>query len=316
MLQIFVSTFNNVVPLFAVVLVGYALKRFSIVPAELSGPLNSLCFKLLIPCSCVYSMYNTSLDITYLWLTLYMTATFLVSIVLFCIFVPKLVPDPRQAGVVVQGGYRSNSVLFAYALMTNICGADHTGPILVLVALANLLFNSSAVIVLSLFSGKREGRPSFGALCREILLNPIIVGTFIGFLMRFLPFGVPTVILKPISDLGSCAMPMAMLAIGLRLSFRSLQSNRKAIAISTALKLVVMPLVWTAVGFVLGFRLYLLAAIFIEHSCPSSTGGVAMADAMGCDGQLAGEICLTQTVLSCFTIFIGVFLMRLLGLMP
>ncbi len=315
LLSIFTTTFNQVVPLFAVVFFGYALKRFRILPESLAEPLNGLCFKVLFPFSCISSMLRTELNLSYLWLALYMVATFLISVALFCKTVPKVIRDPRQAGVVVQGGFRSNSILFALGLMTNIVGPDQLGPILVLITIANLLFNTLAVIVLSHFSGRTDARPSLSSQLRRIATNPIIIGTVIGILLRLMPFTLPQVVLKPISDLAGSAMPMAMLAIGLRLSFHSVRRNIRPIALATFLKLVFMPFVWTAVAVVLGFRGLILTSIFIEHSCPSSTGGVSMADAMGCDGTLAGEICLVQTVLSCITIFIGVFVMRLLGLM-
>ncbi len=314
-MQLFFSTFNMVVPLFVVVFVGYFLRETNIVSEKLAGPLNSLCFKLLIPCTCIKSMQSVTLDITYLWMAVYMTATFLISIFILCKLVPKFVPVRGQAGVVVQGAFRSNSVLFALPLMISVCGEENVGPILVNVALAAVLFNAAAVVVLSRFSETgASGKINPLSMLRQVITNPIIVGTAIGLVIRFLPFSLPNVILKPVFDLGACATPMAMIAIGLQFSFQSLSSNRRAIAISTVTKLIVMPLVWTVVGYWIGFRSYVLCAIFIEHACASATGSVPMAAAMGCDDKLAGEIILVQTAFSCFTIFCGVYLLRLFAI--
>lgn len=314
-MSLLLSTFNMVVPLFVVVFVGYFLHRTNVVSESLAAPLNSLCFKLLIPCLCVKSMQSVSLDLTYLWMAVYMTATFLIAIPILCWIVPKFVPVRGQAGVVVQGAFRSNSVLFALPLMTNVCGEENIGPMVVNVALAAVLFNAAAVVVLARFSETgASGKIDPLKMLRQILTNPIIVGTAVGLIVRFLPFSLPQVILKPVFDLGTCATPMAMLAIGLRFSFASVSGDRRAIAISTAIKLVLMPLVWTVVGYLLGFRSYVLCAIFMEHACASATGGVPMADAMGCDGKLAGEIILIQTALSCLTIFCGVYLLRLFAI--
>jgi hypothetical protein len=314
-MALLLSTFNMVVPLFVVVLVGYLLRLYHVVPEDLAAPLNNLCFKILIPCLCVKSMQSVTLDISYLWMAVYMAATFLISIPILCRIVPKWIPVSGQAGSVVQGAFRSNSVLFAMPLMISICGEEHVGPMIVNVALAAVLFNATAVVVLAHFSETGAGRNlRLSAMLRQIVTNPIILGTAVGLIVRFLPFSLPQVILTPVFDLGSCATPMAMLAIGLRFSFKSVSSNRKAIAISTLVKLIVMPLVWTTVGYLLGFRSYVLCAIFLEHACASATGSVPMADAMGCDGALAGEIILIQTALSCITIFCGVYLLRLLAI--
>jgi len=312
---IFVSTFNNVVPLFAVVFVGYALKRFGILPEHLAGPMNALCFRILFPCLCIRSMQTITFRIEYLWLLVYMTATFLISIPILCRLVPLAVPRRGQAGVVIQAAYRSNSVSFAMPLIFNIMGEENSGPMLVIVAMAAVLFNSTAVVVLNRFSETNaEASLTLRGMSREVATNPIIVGTVIGIAIQLLPFEMPALILKPVLDLGACATPMAMLAIGLRFRFQSLAANRRPILLASAVKLAVMPLVWTAVGFLLGFRHAVLCAIFLEHACPSATGSVPMAEAMGCDGELAGELVLAQTAASCVTIFCGVCILRLLAL--
>lgn len=303
------------VPIFIVVFVGYALKRFNMVPESLAGPLNTLAFNVLFPCLCVKQLQTTDMNMEYLWMGIYAVITFLISVPILCAIVPKFVPQRGQAGVVIQGAFRSNSILFAMSLMISVCGEENSGPILVMVAVATLLFNSIAVIVLSRFS-ETGAQSSLSPLktAIQILKNPLIVGTLVGIVLRILPIDMPKVIMTPINNLATSATPIAMLAIGLRFDFKSIAKNIKAIGIATLSKLVIMPLVWTVVGYLIGFRSYVLCAIFLEHACPSATGGVPMAEAMGCDSKLAGEIIIVQTICASVTIFIGVYLIRLFGI--
>lgn len=303
------------VPIFIVVFIGYGLKRFNMVPASLAGPLNTLAFNVLYPCLCIKQLQTTDFSIEYLWMGVYVIATFLVSILVLCWIVPKFIPRRGQAGVVVQGSFRSNSILFAMSLMISICGEENAGPIMVMVAIATLLFNSMAVIILSHFSETgASADTSFVKTLVKIFKNPLIVGTIIGILIRVMSIEIPAFIMTPINNLATSSTPIAMLAIGLSFDFKSISKNIKAISIATINKLIVMPLVWTVVGYLIGFRSYVLVAIFLEHACPGASAGVPMADAMGCDGKLAGEMLLVQTLCASVTIFIGVYLIRLFGI--
>ncbi|MBR6736237.1 MAG: AEC family transporter [Oscillospiraceae bacterium] len=314
-MELFLSTFNMTVPIFIVVFVGYVLKRFNMVPESLAGPLNTLAFNVLYPCLCIKQLQTTNMSMEYLWMGLYAIITFLISIPILCRIVPKFIPERAKAGVVVQGSFRSNSILFAMSLMISVCGEENAGPIMVMVAVATLLFNSMAVIVLSHFSETGAGADvSPVKTIVKIFKNPLIVGTLVGIILRVLPIEIPNFIMTPINNLATSGTPVAMLAIGLSFDFKSISKNLKAIGIATMNKLVIMPLVWTVVGYLIGFRSYILFAIFIEHACPGASAGVPMADAMGCDGKLAGEILLVQTLCASVTIFIGVYIIRFLGI--
>jgi len=315
MWEIFVATFNNIVPLFVIVFVGYVLQKRRVAPESLSGSLNSLTFRLLIPCMCVRSMQSIVFNLDYLRLLVYMILSFLISIPLLCVITSKIVARRSQVGVVVQGAFRSNTSSFALPLLISIFGEENDGPMIVMIAMAAVLFNGMSVAVLSRYSDANvSGKLSIPHLAHEMIRNPIILGTLLGLAMRALPFPMPTVLMKPIGDLGSCTAPMTMLAIGLRFRLQRLADNRRPILLCGFLKLIAMPLVWTAGGALLGFRGPILCTAFLMHSCPAASGCVPTAQEMGCDGELAGDLILTQTAASFFTLFGGVYLLRLLAL--
>lgn len=41
-----------------------------------------------------------------------------------CIVVPRVVREPKQRGVIIQGLFRSNYVIFGVSLVTNVFGAE------------------------------------------------------------------------------------------------------------------------------------------------------------------------------------------------
>ena len=64
-----------------------------------------------------------------------------------------------------------------------------------------------------------------------------------------------------------------------------------------------------------GFRGESLCAMMILFAAPAAVASYPMAVAMGADGQLAGQLVCTTTVLSVFTIFAWTFVLRTLGMM-
>ena len=314
MREIIATSFQNVAPLFCVVFVGYALRRLHVLTEGDAVPLNTLCFRLLLPCLCIRSMQTVTFDAAYLRLVLYILAAYAVTIPLLWLIVPRLIRDRGQAGVVIQAAFRSNDVLLGIPLMENICGTARMAPMMIAVAEVLLLYNFTAVVVLAHFSERQDAQADFGNVCRKVIRNPIIIGTLIGLALRLSPVTLPVLIEKPLGSLASCASTVAMIAIGLRFRFAALSGSRRAIGLGVSVKLLLGPLVWVTLAALLGFRGDLLCAIFLVFACPTATASVALADAMGCDGDLAGELVLVSTAGSLLTIFCGVVLLRALAL--
>ena len=79
--------------------------------------------------------------------------------------------------------------------------------------------------------------------------------------------------------------------------------------------MIVVPFAFLPLGALLGFRGQSLCAIMVTFAAPSAVASYPMAVAMGADGQLAGQLVCTTTVLSVITIFLWTFAFKSLGLM-
>ena len=108
-----------------------------------------------------------------------------------------------------------------------------------------------APVILAILDATREGpvvghsrlRSATRALGRAIA-NPIIVGTFAGYLAALFRVEVPTIIMEPLDMLGAAAIPMILLSFGISLyGQRALQAGTGRVAVFTAtgLKLIAMP---------------------------------------------------------------------------
>jgi len=310
-MELFLTTFDMVMPMFAIVLVGYIIRLKGLIPTSVAMQLNNFCFRVLIPCLLFKSALNVTFDIEYLWLFLFFAFSVAVSVPVLCVIAKRFIPDGRQAGAFVQTCFRTNVGIIGIGMMESACGSENIAPMVIIVATSTFLFNVAGITEMTYFSGSEAGNSlSFKKLVTELIKSPMVISAFAGLLVAVSGIQIPAIVMKPISDFSACCMPVAMLTIGMRLDFGSITGNRKIIGMATLIKMVIMPLVWTLIAYAVGFRGYTLCAVFFEKSSTTISIAPAIAEAYGCDGKITGEILITQTAVACVTIFIGVYLLQ------
>jgi malonate transporter and related proteins len=134
--------------------------------------------------------------------------------------------------------------------------------------------------------------------------------------MPFSYFGIalPEVLKTTGNYLAALALPLALVGIGGFLNFHDITKESSLTIVSTVLKLVVFPLVMTAAAYFLNFRGIDLGIIFILFACPTAIASFIMAEAMGANSRLAGNILLLTTLASVVTITLGLFILKENGL--
>ena len=306
--------FNAIVPLFILVFVGNFIKKKDWVDDKTVTQLNSLCFKILIPCNLFKTIIKgkaaDSFDIKVILFLIgsYIAAAFILSLIF-----SKTIKSRRAAGAMAHGCFRSNVVLLGIPLAQNILGDEGGALMAISIAIVVPLFNVLGVVVLSYFSENEQHKPDFRHITADIIKNPLIIATFLGFIVTMFDINLPSIIMSPVQDLGSCGSPLAMLVLGARFSFKSVKENKGLNLIAIFIKLVAMPFTMTLTAYLMGIRGLGLAVIYLTHAAPSAATAGMLAENMGCDGKLAGEITLLTTALSSVTIFIGSYILMNLG---
>ncbi len=107
-------------------------------------------------------------------------------------------------------------------------------------------------------------------LLKSIVTNPLILALFIGFACHALRLRLPGLLASPISKLGAAASPLAMRSIGLSFEFSRLQGDRKFILTASAIKILLLPLLFTLAAVALGYRGNALFAIYLIHAVPTA----------------------------------------------
>ena len=301
-----------VVPMMVYMLVGFFIRRAGILADTDLKKLNSMIFKILIPLSIFFELYRCDLQAAAQPRLFAMVAggILLVWVVCWCA-VPRLTGEKRDAATIVQGIYRSNYVLFGTAIGLSLCGEQGAAVTAALVVVTVPLFNALAVI---LFETARSGAADPKQLLIGILKNPLILGVAAGAACNLLRVPLPELLASPLEKLGGSATPLALVVLGGMLSLQSIAGHKKYLTGAVLGRLVIVPLLMLSVFALCGYRGPELVAVLAVFGSPAAVSSTPMAQAMGGNGKLAGEIVALSSVCSILSLFCFVVALAQMGL--
>ena len=314
MLESFMVAFNAVAPFLILLGIGFAAVRLKMTDRPFMDRLNALNYKLFFPFlmfNNVYSAKPENMPSLKLILTGVISVTLLV--VLMMIIVPRIVKENPRRGVIIQGIFRSNFIIYGIPLTTYVFGAERSSICGMMILIMVSLFNVAAVIVLETF--REGGKVQLSKLLLGIIRNPILQGCIVGLVFYLLQIKLPSFIATPVSSLAGLATNLALVILGANLKFEELRKNRRVISVVLLVRLILLPVVMVIFAYLIGLRGVELFLILMIFGTPVATSSYPMAQNMGGDGQLAGQLVFVSTVASLLTIFVFIFALSQLGLL-
>ena len=118
----------------------------------------------------------------------------------------------NQQGVVIQGIFRSNYVIFGVAVVQNMYGVKSTTTAAILSAILVPMYNFLAVVALSIFGEKRE--TDWKKIILDIVKNPLIISSVLGIIFSLLGIRLPTAVDTTVQDLAKLSTPIAFMILG------------------------------------------------------------------------------------------------------
>ena len=237
----------------------------------------------------------------------------LILFVLLCLIVPRIVTQENQQGVVIQGIFRSNYVIFGVAVVQNMYGPKSTTTAAILSAILVPMYNFLAVVALSIFGEKREN--DWKKIILDIIKNPLIISSVLGIIFSLLGIRLPTAVDTTVQDLAKLSTPIAFMILGGDLDFSKVKGNLKTAFVVLTIKLVILPLIMIPMVVMMGYRDADLLSGVLAYQTPVAVSSYIMAQQAGADGQLAGQLVVFSSVLSIFTLFVTIFILRTMGLL-
>ena len=310
-----VLSFNVIAPLFFLIVIGYVIANHTnLADKYLLKKANSLVFKVFLPCMLFKNIYHSNIrEQMQGGLCFFAAGSLLLLFVLLCLIVPKVVKKENQQGVVIQGIFRSNYVIFGVAVVENMYCPANTVTAAILSAVLVPMYNFLAVIALSFFGGKRER--DFKKVIAGILKNPLIIASVLGIIASLLGVKLPKASDTTLSDLAKLATPIAFLILGGDFDFSKVKGNLKIAGGVVVVKMVILPIIFIPIVAAMGYRDSDLLAALLAYQTPVAVSSYIMAQQAGADEQLAWQLVVFSSVVSIFTLFVTIFILRQMGLL-
>ncbi len=323
----FLFAVNAVLPIILLVALGYALKKLGLIRMELAKALNKLVFRVFLPVTLFLNIYKlegfASISLGYIGYALCVILGFFLLSIPFSCLVTK---DPLRRGPLSQVVFRSNFALVGLPLAALLFGDAGIATAALLSAPSVPLFNVLAVISLSLFAGG-EKKASVRDILLGIIKNPLIIAVFSGLLVlgvrglltsADIAFRLSDLapLYKAAEYLSDLSTPLALLALGAQFEFSAVKELRREIVAGTLARVLFVPLVGIGVAFLFSrdrFSGAQFAALVALFATPVAVSSLPMAQEMGNDARLAGQLVVWTTLFSAFSIFLASLLLRLAG---
>mgnify|MGYP003300654819 CR=1 FL=1 len=302
---------NATIPIFLLMILGYVLKQIKMVDEPFIKTLNKFNYNVTLPVLVFRDLSQSAF--LQVWDTNYVLFCFLVT--LFCIlsiwFLARLcLKDKTIVGEFVQASYRSSAAVLGIAFIQNIYGNSGMAPLMIIGTVP--LYNIAAVLVLSFTGPEAKGlnRQALKKSIIGIITNPIILGIFAGMVASAAGLKQPVIMTKTINNIASLATPLALIALGAGFEGRKAIKLIKPTLITTALKLVIQPIVFLPLAMALGFRNEMLVALLVMLGAPTTPSCYIMARNLGHEGVLTSGVVVATTFLSSITLTVALFMLK------
>lgn len=307
MLDTLVFAAEMIAPIFSLILVGMVLKRKAVIGESFISTSSVLVYRLVLPVMLFQRMSKVeSIPAElYLGMIIFAVATLLVYTVSWLAL--RRMEGPKR-GSMVQGGFRGNITIIGLAVIESSFGIAAVQVAAVFLVVLMPLFNFLAILVLSHSSGNRKDVVAAKVL-GEVIRNPLMWGILVGLPFGLLNINLPNVVVNTLGYISRLALPLALIGIGGSLNIKNLMSRKLLWTSASVVKLLVLPaLVWLLAR-TFSISSDILVTLVIFAACPTAVTTFVMAEALGADSELAGEIVSATTLFSMFTLSLWIGLL-------
>lgn len=278
---------------------GAGLRRSGFLAETFWPQAERLSFYVLLPCLLFHGLATAQLEalpVADLALTL-IAATLAVAGLVMALR-PLLRLDGPGFTSVFQGSIRFNNYV-GVSLAAGLFGAQGVALAAICNAAIIPTVNTLCVLVFARY-GARGPNPR--GVSRQLLGNPLLVGSLGGILFQTLGLDLPAGIKPMLGTLGAASLPLGLLCVGAALDFRRAGQWVGPVVSSMVMKFAAMPLVTLAVAQGMGLQGPALTTALLFQVLPTASSAYIMARQLGGDAPLMAGITATQTVLALVTV--------------
>ncbi|MBR3570567.1 MAG: AEC family transporter [Oscillibacter sp.] len=307
----FALCLRAVLPAFLIIMAGYASKRAGWVREADIPRMNKMAYRAFMPVMCFYNVYHSDVSSAVRPGLLAFSVLGVLSVyALSWLYAALFVKRRDRRGVVIQGLYRSNFLIIGLSFAEGLTGGGDLGCISVCAAAIVPLFNVLAVVTLETYNG---ATPDKKRLLLNIAQNPLLLGSVAGAVFLFAGISLPEPVALAVRQMGQAASPLLLFLLGAFFRFGNMRSHFRELLAVCAGCLVIVPGVMLAIAALLGFRGIEFVTLMALFASSAAGNSFTMAQQMGGDADLAGDIVVMTSLFCSLTMFLWSLLFLRLG---
>ncbi len=280
-------------PDFSLILSGYLVCRYTALNRTVWEKVESLVYFLFFPVLLFHSIVKSPLDLGSAssligagW-AMGLTGIGLAYSLPYLPWLGRYIPV-REHAASAQVAFRFNSFI-GLALADRLAGPQGLLLIAVLIGVCVPLFNMGAVWPMA-----RHAQRGF---MRELVRNPLIVGTASGLAANLLGFHLPVWLEPTVTRIGGASLPLGLMAAGAGMQFGALNRAKTLAVALLSIRHFLLPL--AALGFARLFHLNpVQTTVLLAFSAlPTASSCYVLAARMGYDGAYVAGLVTLSTLL-------------------
>lgn len=301
--------FELLFPDFSLILIGYLLCRFTPLNRALWSQVESLVYFLFFPVLLFHAIVKSPLDLSatgHLMSAGWALGLGGIGMAYSLPYWPLLRRHlaQRQHAASAQVAFRFNSFI-GLALADKLAGAQGLAVLAVLIGISVPLMNIGAVWPMA-----RQGQRGF---VRELLRNPLIIGTVSGLLANLAGLSIPHFLETTVSRLGGASLTLGLMTAGAGMQLGALRHAKALGAAVLTIRHLLMPLLAVVLIRLFGLDALQATILLAFSALPTASSCYVLASRMGYDGAYVAALVTLSTVLGLLSLPLALGSLRLLA---
>ncbi len=297
------SVINSILPIFAVIALGFFLKRSGLIDEHFIRLSDRLIYYIFFPLLLFWKIGKPTEAISVNWLFIWGVIFSVFIVFALSLMIARGLKIPTgKVGSFSQSCYRFNSYIGIAVILTGL-GENGVKEFGALIGFVIPFINLLAVSSMIRYSPENDLQARrWSILFKSVAANPLIISCLAGVLYSNLAMPLPEFIDKTLSMLSMLSLPLALISIGASLTFSKFQEHFSCSSIAALCKMLVLPVI----GYCVLSRLELSQTTFqvgmIYFALPTSPQNYILSSQLGSDVDLATSALVFSTILSIFSI--------------
>ena len=308
---------NNIIPIFVIIGLGYAISR----KFDLSiSTLSKLSFYLFVPGFVFYNLYTTNLSFDMLKILLFCVLYLLVNDV-----ISRIISKIRKYDVGMTSAFK-NSIMFnntgniGVSLVTLIFGSapyiiDGKTPYLAGALTSQIMILVFMNITMNTIGFYNAGRAKMNIKdsMRQIFTMPSIYAIPLALSLKYFNVDITSTPIWPTLEyVKNGLVPIALISLGVQLSKTKFDFRDVNVNIAVFTRLIIGPMAALALIHILGFNRIIAQVLLISYSVPTAVNTALIAVECNNKQNFASQEVMVSTILSGVTLTSVIYIARIL----